>query len=224
MKNPERSIEGFVTTLSTALPEAQGRADSSNTRRMKLSRVLAAIGLRRRSERALADLDVALKRARIYCDHPLVERSHRRDTLLRFSRAPFPPETMLFHNESALRDLVAAQIGNSGPLKSLVLLDEEVRIGNCRVDLLCEEPSRPGRPLVVVEFKKDAASDRLAGQLSRYVDTIRRQPEYADRPLKVIVITAGQDEAVQELMRVRNVDVECYRYAFKLIRVEGGHT
>lgn len=137
-------------------------------------------------------------------------------------KAPFAAGDIIVDREALLRNLIIGNIGNYGPLKSLVLLGEEVRIGNCRVDLLCEEPSRPGRPLVVVEFKKDAGSDRLPGQLARYVDTIRRQPEYADRSLKVIVITAGQDDAVPDTMRVRNVDVECYRYVFKLQRVDPG--
>lgn len=214
----ERTISGFVNRLVEVLPDALGEADSSNTKRMKFTVLLRSIGLSRRSQKTLAELDVALKQARVFCDHPLVEAGPQRVKQLRFSKAPFPPEEMLFATEADLKRFVMAQIGNAGPLKSLVLLAEEVQIGPCRLDLLCEEPSRRGRPLVVIEFKKGAGSDRLAGQLARYVDTIRRQPEYATRPIKVIVITAGKDDAVPEVMRIRNVEVECYRYEVKLQR------
>jgi len=136
---------------------------------------------------------------------------------LRFSKAPFPPEEMLFPTEDALKRFVMAQIGNTGRLKALTLLKEEARIGNCLIDLLCEDPTRRDRPLVIIEFKKGGRSDRLAGQLARYVDTVRGQPEYENRPLKVIVITAGDDPGVMDTMRGRDVDVECYRYKVKLI-------
>jgi hypothetical protein len=209
-------ITRFVSQLAQALPDARGQAHSGNSKRMKLSSVIRALGLERRSARVLSDLDTALKEAGIYCDRPLSDRSSRLSTLCRFSKAPFPPDAMFFQDEAALKHLVMAHIGNYGPLRSLVLVGEEVRVGNSRVDLLCEEPFEPGRPLVVIELKKGADSDRLAGQLARYVDNMRAQPEYRGRPIKVVVITAGDDQRVIELLEVKKALVQCFRYSIEL--------
>ncbi|MBA2558139.1 MAG: hypothetical protein H0V12_12485 [Chloroflexi bacterium] len=134
---------------------------------MKLASVMSAIGLSRRSDTALASLERALILANVYCDLPLTERSTRRDDWVRFSRSPFPPETIIFRTELLLKRLIESHIGNYGPLRGLVLLGEDVRVGASRLDLLCEDVTHRGRPLVIIELKRHQGGDRLAGQLAR---------------------------------------------------------
>ena len=53
-----------------------------------------------------------------------------------------------------------------------------MRVGNSRLDLLCEEPSHPGRPLVVIELKNtgdaNATIDKAFDQLQTYTSQIPR--------------------------------------------------
>src|SRR4051794_38818306 len=155
----------FTEELVGAPPKASSGDDAhfGNTIRRRLGTVLDELGLQRRSEPRLRELQDALAMLGVNVDPPLTERALGSGDWVRFSYGSFAPGPVTFHLERHLETFVTNLIGRPvPPFERLCRPRQQYRpVGSdCRVDLLCRDVVG-GRAAgyVVIEFQRGRADE-----------------------------------------------------------------
>lgn len=114
--------------------------------------------------------------------------------------------------EAALRKILAGNLAQIEP--GLVPLDakngaEEVSVGAAgRIDLLCKD--KAGN-VVVIELKRDNSSDRVIGQLARYMGYVKKNHLPKGKIVRGIIVSHEADERLKLALDVMpNVELKLY--------------
>jgi len=110
--------------------------------------------------------------------------------------------------EKDLRDYLAA---NPQKIEAGLKLVQEYPTDIGKIDLLLED--RKGR-LVVVETKKGRESDKVAGQILRYMGWLKRQ---INRQVRGIIILDQPDERLEyAVYATRDIRIKSYKVRFEI--------
>ena len=90
-------------------------------------------------------------------------------------------------------------------------------VGN--IDILAREPATGS--YVVIELKKGQQSDRVVGQITRYMGWVRDNLCEGEEDVRGLIICKDVDERLMCALRVvPNIKVRCYRMSFELCSPE----
>jgi restriction system protein len=83
------------------------------------------------------------------------------------------------------------------------------------IDILAVEPG--SNALVVIELKKGRPSDKVVGQILRYMGWVKQNLSKPDQPVKGLVICSSPDpKLAYALTMTKGIDVKYYTVSFKL--------
>lgn len=89
-----------------------------------------------------------------------------------------------------------------------------------RLDFLCVD--RQADTLVVVELKRGRSSDRVVGQVARYIGYVRTHLARPGQPVEGLIVAAGADDALRYAVAAfPGLRVMTYEIAFQLNPVAG---
>jgi hypothetical protein len=89
-----------------------------------------------------------------------------------------------------------------------------------RLDFLCVD--RQADALVVVELKRGRPSDRVVGQVARYIGCVRTHLAWPGQAVEGLIVAAGADEALRyAIAAFPGLQVMTYEIAFQLNPVAG---
>ena len=97
------------------------------------------------------------------------------------------------------------------------LVGQQYETDTGKIDILAE--SKDGQELLVIELKKDEASDSAVGQILRYMGYIKEQVAEKDQVVKGLIIAYDDNLKVKRaLMMVQNIEFCTYKVNFSLMR------
>lgn len=216
-------IERYAANIDNKL-----RADEEATDAMKvftassLRRVLKDCGYSKRGSTNTSRIQDALVRRAVYPDPPLTTRGLDWNERIYFTRTP-PTGRPAVHRVRfpAERDLETFLVANFDYLfPELKLVDRQYRVQSGEIDILARD--RDG--YVVIELKKERATERLVSQLARYMDDVAKwvAANGASEAVRGLVITSEADapmrQRLEDLARAngRRVDWMVYEIEFEL--------
>ena len=95
------------------------------------------------------------------------------------------------------------------------LVGQQYETDTGKIDILAE--SKDGQELLVIELKKDEASDAAVGQILRYMGYIKEQVAEKDQVVKGLIIAYDDNLKVKRaLMMVQNIEFCTYKVNFSL--------
>ena len=97
------------------------------------------------------------------------------------------------------------------------LVGQQYETDTGKIDILAE--SKDGKELLVIELKKDEASDSAVGQILRYMGYIKEQVAEKDQVVKGLIIAYDDNIRIKRaLMMVQNIEFCTYKVNFSLMR------
>lgn len=146
---------------------------------------------------------------------PIAELVEERDADDGMAEEPVQEEWLAPIRESALRKILARNLALLEPgLKAFdpIAGAEEISVGAAgRIDLLCKD--KEGN-LVVVELKRDTSSDRVVGQLLRYMGYVTEKHLKKGKVVRGIIVAHEADEHLRlALQAMPNVELKLYDVA-----------
>lgn len=79
--------------------------------------------------------------------------------------------------------------------------------------------SKDKKTLLVVELKRGRASDRVVGQIQRYMGYVKDELAEADQQVKGVIIALEDDLRIRRALSVaQNIEFYCYQLSFKLLK------
>ncbi len=84
------------------------------------------------------------------------------------------------------------------------------------IDILAHDAANDA--LVVIELKKGRESDRVVGQVLRYMGWVKENLAESNQTVRGLIICQERDDRLKYAIRmVRDVSVKCYKVDFKLM-------
>jgi restriction system protein len=81
--------------------------------------------------------------------------------------------------------------------------------------------SKDGKTLLVVELKRDKASDKVVGQIQRYMGYVIDEVATPDQNVRGVIIALEDDIRIRRALRVtQNIDFYRYEVTFRLNRTD----
>jgi restriction system protein len=81
--------------------------------------------------------------------------------------------------------------------------------------------SKDGKTLLVVELKRDKASDKVVGQIQRYMGYVIDEVAAPDQNVRGVIIALEDDIRIRRALRVaQNIDFYRYEVTFRLNRTD----
>ena len=79
--------------------------------------------------------------------------------------------------------------------------------------------SKDKKTLLVVELKRGRASDRVVGQIQRYMGYVKDELAEADQQVKGVIIALEDDLRIRRALSVaQNIEFYRYQLSFKLLK------
>jgi hypothetical protein len=217
-----KSINTFVARIAKEIAPPLGAPENERrVVRRKVSHVLALCGRKAVTQGFLAELEAALKAARVFTNRPLAGRALFQKDWLHFSNAEFPLDAVVFARERDLCEFIRRALGLLPELAGLREVGEEFRLGSGqRIDLLCEEVAQSGRgDLVAIELKRGDPGYGGKTQLDVYLEALSRHPKAKGRQVRGLIISGPDDDSrsAAGASSKHRIDWYCYRVRLEKI-------
>ena len=149
---------------------------------------------------------------------PIAELAEERETEDKIAEEPVEEEWLSPLREAALRKILARNLALLEPgLKPFDAKEgaEEIPVGAAgRIDLLCKDANGN---LVVVELKRDTSSDRVVGQLLRYMGYVKENKLPKGKVVRGMIVAHEHDEHLRlALQAIPNVEMKLYEVSVSI--------
>jgi len=122
--------------------------------------------------------------------------------------------------EPAVKDYAEqAKATYSAPIDTSKFTGRQFGTDTGPIDILAISKNK--KELLVIELKKGRASDRVVGQIQRYMGYIKDEIAESDQEVKGIIIAFDDDQRIRRALSVtNNIDFYRYKINFSLSQVE----